>query len=194
MLLFTDLPTYPHTYSLAVALYLDGYAANDADALYIVLPKRRYASVTDPKRQPHMPPNWSRRQFSYYRAQPLKIVVDQFWVLDDDWARQTLDLVAAKFSNSLDEATKVAFYMWQNILFWQRAESRRSYNVGFAASIQSIALILGLSSNFVNKVIAAMLDADLIHRKWTGNNLMHRGSCYLPGSAKHLENLLENRN
>lgn len=187
MLLYSELYTAASPYCLAAATYLDGYYHNGI----LKLPKRIRKDVTNVNRVPHLE-YWSERLHKEYLKLPDTIALEQFMVLDDSWAEKTFILLREKCPQNLNQGARIAFYMWYQILFWSHYNSiHKPYEQGFVASAQQIRSVCGGTLDFILKIIDAMLDAGLIHRKWTGNNLMGRGSCYLAGDNEHLEQLLE---
>ena len=189
MILPMNFQTYPDGYVYAAALYLDGYITDDH---ILHLPKRQRTDVTNVKRLPHLPA-WTSRLHTQYRKLPDTIDLEQFVILDDGWAAATLDLVRTKYPSHVNVAARVMFYMWERILFWGQY-SHRPYLTGFVTTAEYVSQQCHCDHHFANKVILSMLDAGLIHRKWTGNLLTHRGSCYLAGPADSLERLLEKSN
>ena len=190
MLLYPELYTNPYSYCLAVATYLDGYYLNGV----LYLPKRKRVDITNLQRIPHMS-YWSERLHRDYRKLPDTLKLEQFVILDDTWAVKTFDLITQKFGVNLNMAGRIAFFMWHQILFWSHYNAEhKPYEQGYVASAQQVAELCGCTVGFALKVIDAMLDAHLIYRKWTGNNLMGRGSCYLAGDEAHLDELLEKSN
>lgn len=186
MIIYPELYSSGVPYCLAAATYLDGYFK---DGL-LHLPKRIRKDVTNASRIPHLE-YWSERLHKEYLKLPDTIALEQFMVLDDSWAEKTFTLLREKCPQNLNQGARIAFYMWERILFWSQYHSNNWYEVGFVASAQQIRSVCGGTLEFILKIIDAMLDAGLIHRKWTGNNLMGRGSCYLAGDNEHLEQLLE---
>ena len=178
--------TIDSSYAFAVALFLDAYTNADSTILY--LPKRSRDNITNPKLIPHLP-IWSEQCHTAYRKLPVTMDLEQFVVLDDGWAASTLDLVRTQFAGNLNAAARVAFYMWKSILFWGHY-SQRQYATGFITTAGYAAKACRCSERFASKVILAMLDVGLIHRKWIGSGLAKCGSCYLPGSADSLQKLL----
>ena len=190
MVLFNEFKSFHDAYALAVALYLDGYV-DGSNVLH--LPKRQRADVMDPHRM-HYVTWWSTRIHTQYRRLPDTLKLEQYAVLDDGWAASTLKLLQDRFSDNISTAARVAFYVWTNILLWSYYGSGHAYQTGFVTTTDQIAEQCACTPQFAGKVILAMLDAELIHRKWVGNNFMKRGSCYLPGPKDNLAKLLEKSN
>ena len=182
MILPCDFLDYSSSFGLIARLYLDGYT--DAEGTTIYLPKRTYDSVRDPKRMPHLS-FWTRYMHTSYLSVPKQMPLHQYVVLDDGWALTTLQLIVNKFSTAKEQAARVAFHMWERILFWQQYEVR-----GFVTTHQQTAEVCGCTEAFAIKVIGVMLDAGLIYRKWVGNNLGHFGTCYMPGREANVDKLL----
>lgn len=189
MIIPINFQTYPDGYVYAVALYLDAYLTDDH---ILHLPKRQRVDITNPKRLPHLS-HWTSRLHTQYRKLPDTMDLEQFVILDDGWAAATLDLVRTKYPNHVNVAARVMFFMWYGILFWAQYKAR-PYLTGFVTTAEYVAKQCHCDHHFANKVILSMLDAELIHRKWTGNWLTHRGSCYLAGPADSLERLIEKSN
>lgn len=186
MIIPSNFLDYPSSFGLAAALYLDAYTNADGTILY--LPKRTFDQVRDPKRFPRIP-FWTRGMHAHYLAVPDTMPLEQFVVLDDGWAVATLELVHTQFPQIKEHAARVAFYLWERILFWQQY-SKRPYSVGFVTTHEHTAEMCGCSVAFAIKVVSAMIDAGLIHRKWVGNNLGHFGTCYMAGPANNVDKLL----
>ena len=190
MILFSEFKDYHDAYPLAVALYLDAYV-DETNVLY--LPKRLRPDVMDTKRARHVT-WWSQRLHAQYRKLPATLHLEQYAVLDDGWAVSTLQLVQTKFADNISTAARIAFFMWSSILLWSYYGSGHWYQTGFVTTTNQVAEQCRCTAAFAGKVIGAMLDADLIHRKWTGSNYTKRGSCYLPGPKDNLTKLLEKSN
>lgn len=192
MILFSEFKDYHDAYPLAVALYLDAYV-DETNVLY--LPKRSRADVVDTKRAHHVT-WWSQRLHAQYRKLPATLHLEQYAVLDDGWAVNTLQLLQRQFADNISTAARVAFFMWERILFWGSNPNgvHGWYARGFVVTTNYVAEQCRCTAAFAGKVIGAMLDADLIHRKWTGSNYTKRGSCYLPGPKDNLTKLLEKSN
>lgn len=186
MIIPSDFLDCPSTLGLAAALYLDAYT--NADATVVYLPKRKYDEVRNPKRIPYLP-FWTRYLHTSYLAVPDQWPLHQYVILDDGWALATFQIVAKQFASCKEQAMRVALYLWERILFWQQY-SKRPYSVGFVTTHERTAEVCGCSVEFANKVTLAMIDADLIHRKWIGNGLGHFGTCYMAGPANNVDNLL----
>ena len=180
----------PNTYALAAALYLDAYL--NADGTAVILPRRSKAQVLSKRRVPHLT-MWTDYLHKQYRELPAQLKLEQFVILDDGWASATLELLGAQFRTNLNAAARVAFHMWERILFWAQY-GNHSYAQGFVTTYDQIAVTCGVSSAFAMKVVLALIEAGLIHRKWIGSGVSSHGSCYLAGPEKNLENLLESRN
>lgn len=196
MILFPEFVDYADcAFGLALRLYMDAditteLAADGVEKLTLHLPRRTWDALHDPRRYPRLPTPIARSQFAAYRRPPELLPIRQFYLMDDNWAERTIQLVQTKFRNSANAAMHVALFMWYNILLRLRTPDGRSYDTGYTVALNDLAAQLGHTENYVNKVVVAMLDAELIHRKWVGNNLMGRGSCYLPGSPGHVDQLL----
>lgn len=119
--------------------------------------------------------------------------LEQFVILDDAWAASTFQLIHAHCGAKPDVAARVAFYIWERMLFWAQY-AHHSYATGYVCTFNQIAEDCRCTLNFAVKIIGLMLDAGLIHRKWVGSNYTNRGSCYLPGPKDNLLNLLEKSN
>lgn len=184
MLIPSNFTTFPDSIGLACALYLDAYT--DAAGTTIYFPKRTFNEVRDPKRIPHYS-TWTHGMHSHYLKVPESMPVEQFVILDDGWAERTIELLQTTFPTCLNHAARVAFYLWYNILFW--ASYRPGH--GFVTTHERTAELCGCSVAFACRVTLAMLDAELIHRKWIGNGLGHFGTCYMAGPANNVDRLLE---
>lgn len=192
MILFNEFKSFHDAYALAVALYLDGYVDGN-NVLH--LPKRQRQDIMNTRRMRHVT-WWSTRIHTQYRKLPDTLKLEQYAVLDDGWAASTLKLLQSQFSDNISVAARIAFYMWERLLFWGSNPNgiHGWYARGFVTTTNYVAEQCACTPKFAGKVIGTMLDADLIHRKWVGSNYTNRGSCYLPGPKDNLAKLLEKSN
>lgn len=172
-------------WALATALYLDAYL--DIDDTSIHFPKRTLADVRDPKRMRHFS-WWTPYMHAAYRKLPDSMPVTQYVILDDGWARSTIELVRQSFPQAKTHAMEVALYLWYNILFWSSFKPGQ----GFVTTHERTAEMCECSVAFASRVTLAMVDAGLIHRKWIGNGLGHFGTCYMAGRGNNVDILLKN--
>ena len=163
--------TTPNLYCAVVAANIYGCPRQTDMRLTYVLPRITLKMCS----------KWcSEKMFHEMRNVPQQLELDLsqgFVNCPDPLIIRILEL-AQKHGRCLNDRVKAMLYLVNQILYF-RSKDSRSFILGYVEGERELANACGVTLLIASQAIDDLLNAKIIYRKWLGNNLMCKGSCYL---------------